>query len=163
MPGTQKNSSDWCMDGWVNEWMRELRHEQSPGAVKGFVLFCFVLFLNQGKSSSTPLLNEAPKTHYEIWQVAVVPRWLSDKRIRFPMQEMKVRSQVGKVPWRRKWQPTPVFLPGKSHGRRSLVGYSPWGHKIVRHNWASQQQQWFSHCFLSTEVNFPGNLFYEVS
>ena len=31
--------------------------------------------------------------------------------------------------WRRKWQPTPVFLPGKSHGRRSLVGYSPWGHK----------------------------------
>ena len=33
----------------------------------------------------------------------------------------------GKVPWRRKWQPTPVFLPGESHGQRSLVGYSPWG------------------------------------
>ena len=32
---------------------------------------------------------------------------------------------VGKIPWRRKWQPTPVFLPGKSHGQRSLVGYSP--------------------------------------
>ena len=32
-------------------------------------------------------------------------------------------------PWRRKWQPTPVFLPGASHGQRSLVGYSPWGHK----------------------------------
>ena len=31
--------------------------------------------------------------------------------------------------WRRKWQPTPVFLPGKSHGRRNLVGYSPWGRK----------------------------------
>ena len=31
--------------------------------------------------------------------------------------------------WRRKWQPTPVLLPGKSHGLRSLVGYSPWGHK----------------------------------
>ena len=31
--------------------------------------------------------------------------------------------------WRRKWQPTPVFLPGKSHGRRSLVGCSPWGRK----------------------------------
>ena len=31
--------------------------------------------------------------------------------------------------WRRKWQPTPVFLPGKSHGRRDLVGYSPWGRK----------------------------------
>ena len=36
---------------------------------------------------------------------------------------------VGKIPWRRKWQPTPVFLPGKSHGQRSLVGYCPWGHK----------------------------------
>ena len=33
------------------------------------------------------------------------------------------------MPWRRKWQPTPVFLPGKSHGQRSLEGYSPWGHK----------------------------------
>ena len=31
--------------------------------------------------------------------------------------------------WRRKWQPTPVFLPGESHGQRSLAGYSPWGHK----------------------------------
>ena len=36
---------------------------------------------------------------------------------------------AGKMPWRRKWQPTPVFLPGKSHGQRSLVGYSPWGRK----------------------------------
>ena len=31
--------------------------------------------------------------------------------------------------WNRKWQPTPVFLPGKSHRQRSLVGYSPWDHK----------------------------------
>ena len=36
---------------------------------------------------------------------------------------------VRTISWRRKWQPTPVFLPGKSHGQRSLVGYSPWGHK----------------------------------
>ena len=34
---------------------------------------------------------------------------------------------VGKIPWRRKWKPTPVFLPGKSHGQRSLAGYSPSG------------------------------------
>ena len=33
------------------------------------------------------------------------------------------------IPWRRKWQPTPVFLPGKSHEQRNLVGYSPRGHK----------------------------------
>ena len=36
---------------------------------------------------------------------------------------------VGKIPWRRKWHPAPVFFPGKSHRRRSLVGCSPWGHK----------------------------------
>ena len=36
---------------------------------------------------------------------------------------------VGKIPWRRKWQPTPIFLPGESHGQRSLLGYSPWSHK----------------------------------
>ena len=36
---------------------------------------------------------------------------------------------VGKISWRRKWQSTPVFLLGKSHGWKSLVGYSPWGHK----------------------------------
>jgi len=34
---------------------------------------------------------------------------------------------VGKIPWSRKWQPTPIFLPGKSHRQRSLAGYSPWG------------------------------------
>ena len=37
--------------------------------------------------------------------------------------------QVGKIPWRRKWQPTPIVLPGKSHGQRNLPGYSPWGCK----------------------------------
>ena len=37
---------------------------------------------------------------------------------------------VGKFPWRRKWQPTPVFVPGKSCEQRSLAGYSPWVTKI---------------------------------
>ena len=41
---------------------------------------------------------------------------------------------VGKIPWRRKWKPTPVFLPGEFHGERSLVGYNLWGRKRVRHN-----------------------------
>ena len=36
---------------------------------------------------------------------------------------------VGKMPWRRAWHPTPVFLPGECHGQRSPVGYSPWGHR----------------------------------
>ena len=36
---------------------------------------------------------------------------------------------VRKIPWKRKWQPTPVFLPGKPHGQKSLLGHSPWDHK----------------------------------
>ena len=40
-----------------------------------------------------------------------------------------VDAWVGKIPWRRKWQSTPVLLPRKSHVQRSLVGYSPWGPK----------------------------------
>ena len=39
---------------------------------------------------------------------------------------------VGKIPWRRAWHPTPVFLPGESHGQRSLVGFRPW----VAKSWA---------------------------
>ena len=42
---------------------------------------------------------------------------------------MVTQSWVGKIPCRRKWQPTPVLLPGEFHGQKSLVGYSPWGHK----------------------------------
>jgi len=37
---------------------------------------------------------------------------------------------VGKIIWRRTWQPTSVFLPGESHGQRSLAGGSPWGHRV---------------------------------
>ena len=39
----------------------------------------------------------------------------------------------GQIPWSRKWQPTPAFLPGESHGKRSLAGYSPWGRKAHIH------------------------------
>ena len=41
---------------------------------------------------------------------------------------------LGRNPLSRKWQPTPVFLPGKSHGQRSLAGYSPWALKRIRHD-----------------------------
>ena len=47
---------------------------------------------------------------------------------------------VGKILWRRKWQPTPVFLPGKSHRQRNLVGYSPCGCRRIRYNSVIKQQ-----------------------
>ena len=52
------------------------------------------------------------------------------------MQERQIQSLGQEDPWRRKWQPTPVFLPGESHGQRSLAGYGPWGDKGVGQNLA---------------------------
>ena len=61
-----------------------------------------------------------------------LPRWLRSKNL--PANAGKVGLiRVGRISWRRKWPPTPVFLSGESHGQRSLVGYSPWGLR-VRHN-----------------------------
>ena len=54
---------------------------------------------------------------------------LSQLRICLQHRRPRFDSWVGKIPWRRKWQSTPVFLPGESYGQRSLVGYSPRGHK----------------------------------
>ena len=57
--------------------------------------------------------------------------WLfsGKKKTCFPIQETWVQSVGPKTSWRRKWQPTPILLRGKYHGQRSLMGYSPWGHK----------------------------------
>ena len=52
------------------------------------------------------------------------------------VQETHVPSLGRKIPWRRVWQPSPVFLPGESHGQRSLAGYSPCSHGVGR-NWVT--------------------------
>ena len=61
-------------------------------------------------------------------------------------------SWVGKIPRRRKWQPTPVFLPGESHGQGSLVGYSSWSQR-AGHDWAHSTHT-ASVCAQVSEVEF---------
>ena len=63
-----------------------------------------------------------------------LPWQLSDNRSACQSKRCGFDSWVRKILWRRKWQSTPVFLPGKSHGQRSLAGYSPWGCRRVGHN-----------------------------
>ena len=58
-----------------------------------------------------------------------LPRRFSGKESTCQCRRCGFHPWVGKIPWRRKWQLTPVFLTEKSHGQRSLAGYSPWGHK----------------------------------
>ena len=56
-----------------------------------------------------------------------------------------INPWVREILWRRKWQPIPAFLPGKSHGQRHLAGYSPWFRKSVGHDLATKQQQQLIH------------------
>ena len=61
-----------------------------------------------------------------------LPSWCSGKESACQCRRhrrLEFDPWVGKIPWSRKWQPTLVFLPEKFCGQRSLVGYSPWGHK----------------------------------
>ena len=58
----------------------------------------------------------------------LMAQWVKKLRI-IQETQMWFDHWFGKIPWRRKWQPTPVFVPRDSHGQRSLVGYRPWGHK----------------------------------
>ena len=69
------------------------------------------------------------------------PWWLRGKESACQCRRRGFDPWVRKIPWRRKWQPIPGFLPGKSYGKRSLAGYSPWGHKRIRHSLATKQQQ----------------------
>ena len=68
----------------------------------------------------------------ELFILLTLPRWLSGKESACQCKRcrrLEFDPWVRKIPWKRKWQSTPVFLPKKSHGQRSLVGYSPWGCK----------------------------------
>ena len=70
-----------------------------------------------------------------------LPWCLSGKESACQCRRWRFNPWARKTPWRRKWQPTPVFLPEKSYGQRSLVGYSPWVCKRVGHNLATKQQE----------------------
>ena len=89
---------------------RYINHQKDPkGAGSGLserTLFFLDLFLGLPREGVAQWVKRLPTT-----------------------RETRVRSLGREDPQRRKWQPTPVLLPGKSHGLRSLVGYRPWGRK----------------------------------
>ena len=85
-----------------------------------------------------------------------LPWWFSGKesarivRDRLQCRRPGLDPSVRKIPWRRKWQPTPVFLPREFHGQRSLVGYSPWSRQ------ESDTTEWLSahiHQMITSTVN----------
>ena len=64
--------------------------------------------------------------HFPVW-LKLIEKLINNQGL--ISQTQGLHPWVVKIPWRRAWQPTPVFLPAESHGQRSLVGYSPWGHR----------------------------------
>ena len=76
-----------------------------------------------------------------------LPWWLRWYRICLQCRRPEFNPWVRKSLWRREWQPTPVFLPGESHGQRSLPGYSPWGCK------ESDTTRWLTHTHTHTHTH----------
>ena len=81
------------------------------------------------RSKSLGLVHNKEKGLHKDMSIRELPWWLSGKESTSQCRRRRFDPWIGKILWRRKWQPTPVFLPEKSHAQRSLVRDSPWGHK----------------------------------
>ena len=84
-----------------------------------------VIIRSQGFLASEGENGPGISLHYE----RATSQWLGGKESACYSRRHRFNPWVGKISRRRKWQPTPDFLPGKSHGQRRLMGYSPWGSK----------------------------------
>ena len=80
-----------------------------------------------------------PVWHFTWCIVHMLPWWPSGKEFPCQCRRLMFNPWSGRCPWRRKWQLTPVFLPGKFHGQKTQVGYSPWALKRVGHDLMTKQ------------------------
>ena len=94
-----------------------------------------LLVTRKNRQKSTYVLTQTPhhkqaKPFHVFYIIYGLPWWFSGKESAFAMQCRRSRFKpwVRKIPWRRKWQPIPLFSPGEFHGQRSLVDYIPWDH-----------------------------------
>ena len=85
-----------------------------------------------------PDIHQTLPAHKNILEISItlkgLPWWLSGKESSCQCRRCGFDSWVGNIPWRMKWQPTPVFLPEKFHGQRSLEGLQSMGSQRVRHD-----------------------------
>ena len=119
---------------YLGEWTASTRSQSRRG--QGPLLPLLPLWLRAAVSSSLfcqPLLVGVSKDLQGDLEGSLVAQMVKNPPA---MQETQVWSLGGKIPWRREWLPTPVFLSGKSHAQRSLAGYSAQVCR-VRHDWAT--------------------------
>ena len=116
-----------------------------PAAGLHTELSCVVHFIRPADRTGTGLWGCSQRQlDREVIANAGLPWWLSGKESACQCRRGRLNSSVEKISWRRKWQSTPVFLPGKSHGQRGLEGYSPWGcrESAWLSNWACMHECW---------------------
>ena len=104
-------------------WKSEVRVPVWPA--EGCLLGCRLLVPSHGGRGWTALWGLFSKGTNPILYHLSFPGG-SDGRLSLQYRRPGFDPWVGKIPWRRAWQPTPVFPPGKSHRQKSLVGYTPW-------------------------------------
>ena len=132
---------------WVRGSEGKLQHlSQAP--------FCYYLLIISKFHWLIRLNSSQECLHFSSkWRLL---RWLKGKASSCQCRKCRFDPWVRNIPWRRKWQPIPVFLPGKSHWQRSLEGYSPWGPQRVGHNWGTEHMVYVhmgaEECCL-TEIN----------
>ena len=142
----KKGTTEDEMVGW-HHWLDGHEFEQAPGVGEGQgSLVCCSPWGCKELDTIERLNWTELNAHFEMLMGDIQENSLVAQMIKnLPaVQETHVWSLgwedlwVGKILWRRKWQPTPVFLPGEFHGQRILAGYSPWGHK------ESDRTEWLS-------------------
>ena len=136
IPGLISFRMDWfdplAVQGTLNSL---LQHHNSKASILQRSAFFMVQlshpYITTGKTIALTRWTFDGKVMFLLFNMLsrLVPWWLRRLSVCLQCGRPWFDSWVGKIPWRRKWQPTPVFLLGKSHGQRSLVGCNPWGLK----------------------------------
>ena len=120
----------WWLPNNVNALSYHLNWHLNMVKMATFMLFIFYHDFFKRWSYIPACLEQ-----FQFISLAWHTRWLSGKESTCQFRRLKrlgFDPCVAKIPWSRKWQPTAVFLPGKVHGLRSLVGYILWGHSQTR-------------------------------
>ena len=140
----------------IPEKQHELKYDWQFRLLEGICVLRFLLQIFRRTEVILPRWMFVSITLFvPCYSVSEFPWWLSSKESSCQCRRRKIDPWVGKMPCKRKRQPTPVFLPGKSHGWKSLAGYSPRGCKNIRYDLVTTNN---NSCFCIHEncgYNFP--------
>ena len=125
IPKTEEPGRLWSIGS------QRVGHDWNDSAHSIYNCVCMCVYIHVSTYTHTHMHTHT-HTHRLSW-------WLSGKQFTYQYRRCRFDPWGGKSPWKRKWQPNPVFFPGTSQGQRSLVFYNPWGCKRIGHGLATRQ------------------------